>query len=90
MNSVLKMNFLLNIDPYTIPVINIKNRYFNTLVKNWDHTIFLSLSILFPYISTHMLQSIFTLTIIKAQEKIKNFQNIFVKKINFILECSSQ
>ena len=27
MNSVLKMNFLLNIDPYPIPVINIRNSY---------------------------------------------------------------
>ena len=27
MNSVLKMNFLLNIDPYLMPVINIKNIY---------------------------------------------------------------
>ena len=27
MNSVLKMNFLLSIDPYPIPVINIKNSY---------------------------------------------------------------
>ena len=27
MNSVLKMNFLSNIDPYPIPVINIKNSY---------------------------------------------------------------
>ena len=25
MNSVLKMNFILNIDPYPIPVTNIKN-----------------------------------------------------------------
>ena len=27
MNSVLKMNFLLNIYPYSIPVINMKNSY---------------------------------------------------------------
>ena len=30
-NSVLKMNFLLNIDTYPIPVININNNYNNYL-----------------------------------------------------------
>ena len=48
MNSVLKMNFLLNIDPYPIPVINIKNILCNALVENSDHAIFPSLSVLFP------------------------------------------
>ena len=46
------MNFLLNIDTYPIPVINMKN-ICNTLVENWDHIIFPSLSILFPYVTTH-------------------------------------
>ena len=59
-------------------------------MQNWDRTIFLTLSILFPFVPTRMLQSLLTLTILKAQEKIKNFQNVFDEKINFTLKCSSQ
>ena len=48
MNSALKMNILLNIYTYPIAVINIKNSICNTvlksLVENWDHIIFPSLS----------------------------------------------
>ena len=43
------MNFLVNIDTYLIPVINIKN----SLVKNWDDIMFPSLSTLFPYVPAH-------------------------------------
>ena len=37
-----------------------------------------------------MFQPIFTLTIIKTHKKINNFQNSFLKKINFTIKCSSQ
>ena len=51
------MNFLLNIETYTFPVIKYQAQLFayNTLVENWDHVIFLAgLSILFPYVATHL------------------------------------
>ena len=56
MKSILKMNFLLNIETYTFPVIKYQEQLFvyNTLVENWDHIIFLGLSILFPYVPTHI------------------------------------
>ena len=56
MKSILKMNFLLNIETYTFPVIKYHEQLFvyNTLVENWDHVIFLGLSILFPYVPTHI------------------------------------
>ena len=49
------MNFLLNIETYTFPVIKYQEQLFvyNTLVENWDHVIFLGLLILFPYVPTH-------------------------------------
>ena len=50
------MNFLLNIETYTFPVIKYQAQLFvyKTLVENWDHVIFLGLSILFPYVPTHL------------------------------------
>ena len=49
MNSVVKMNFLLNIDwPLTQSSIS-RIVICNTLMENWDHTIFPSLSILFYF-----------------------------------------
>ena len=53
---ILKMKFLLNIETYTFPVIKYQEQLFvyNTLVENWDHVIFLGLSILFPYATTHL------------------------------------
>ena len=56
MKSILKMNFLLNIDTYTFSVIKYQEQLFvyNNLVENWDHAIFLGLSILFPYVPTHI------------------------------------
>ena len=55
------MSFLLNIDTYFIPVINIKNSYSNTLVENWERIIFPSSSILFP---THKEYKVFYFNII--------------------------
>ena len=46
----------------------------NTLVGNWGHIIFPSLSILFPWYAPTTKKS-FTLTIIKAQEKISQNTN---------------
>ena len=39
MKSILKMNFLLNIETYTFPVIKYQKQLFvyNTLVENCDH-----------------------------------------------------
>ena len=37
-----------------------------------------------------MTNKVFQLTLLKAEEKIKNFQNIFDKKITFALKCSNQ
>ena len=39
MKSILKMNFLLNIETYTFQVIKYQKQLFvyNTLVENWDH-----------------------------------------------------
>ena len=46
----------------------------NTLVGNWGHIVFPSLSVLFPwYVSTK--KKFFALTIIKAQEKIAQIKN---------------
>ena len=36
------------------------------------------------------MNKVFYLAIIKAQEKIKNFKNIFDMTIDFTLKCSSQ
>ena len=61
--------FFLYSDIYPIPVI-----IWNTSVGNWGHIIFPSLSILFPwYVPT--IKKYFTLTIIKAQEKIAQNTN---------------
>ena len=82
MNSVLLKILSLT---YPIPVINC-----NISVGNWGHIIFPSLSILgiFMICPAHKIKY-FTLTIRKAQEKIKNFQNIVDKKIHFtVLKCS--
>ena len=35
MTSILRMNFLLNIDTYPIPIVVCK-----TLMENWDHIIY--------------------------------------------------
>ena len=40
--------------------------------------------------SQHTKDKVFTLTILKAQEKIKNFQNIFDKKTDFTFKCLRQ
>ena len=37
-----------------------------------------------------MKNKVFQLALLKAEEKIKNFQNIFDKKIAFALKCSNQ
>ena len=52
----LKMNFLLNIETYTFPVIKYEEQLFiyNTLVEKLDNVIFLGFSILFPYVPTHI------------------------------------
>ena len=42
------------------------------------------------HISYPMKNKVFQLTLLKAEEKIKNFQNIFDKKIAFALKCSNQ
>ena len=53
MKSILKI--LLNVETYTFPVVKYQEQLFvyNTLVENWNHVIFLGLSILFPYVPTH-------------------------------------
>ena len=70
-----KDDFFLCSDIYPISVI-----FVHTLVGNWDHIIFPSLSILFPWYFPTTKKS-FTLTIIKAQEKIaqntNNLSNLF-------------
>ena len=50
------MDFLLSIETYTFPVIKYQDQLFvyNTLVENWDHVIFLGLSILISYVPTHI------------------------------------
>ena len=60
MKSILKMNFLLNIETYTFAVIKYQEQLFvyNTLVENWNNVTFLGLSIMFPYVLTHIEQSI--------------------------------
>ena len=45
--SILKMNFLSNIDTYLSQSLISRIVICNTLVENWDHIIFPSLSILF-------------------------------------------
>ena len=70
-----KDDFLCS-DIYPIPAIFV----IYTLVGNWGHLIFPSLSVLFPeYVPT--IKKSFTLTIIKAKEKIaqntNNLSNLF-------------
>ena len=52
----------------------------NTLVGNWGHIIFPSLSILFPW-NVSTIKKIFTLAILEAQQKIvqntNNLSNLF-------------
>ena len=56
----------------TVILLSYTSHIFNTLVGNWGHMIFPSLSVLFPwYVPT--IKKSFTLTIIKAREK--NAQN---------------
>ena len=74
MNSVLKMIF------FCVVTFILSWPYLYTLVGNWDHIIFASLSILFLWYFPTIKKS-FTLTIIKAKEKIaqntNNLLNLF-------------
>ena len=57
-NSVLKMNLFFNIDPYPIPVINIKNsylQYFSRKLRPYHFSEFINPIFLYlnPYVITH-------------------------------------
>ena len=73
-----KDNFFACGDIYPIPAIFV---IIYTLVGNWGHIIFPSLSILFPWYIQTITKS-FTLTITKAQEKIVQNTNNLSNLVN--------